>query len=187
VFRNLVLAALAAGTLSFPAASAQTASTQSLGEVARQTADKRAAGKKATKVYSNGSLSQPQTDQSAVVSESAPAASSGDLSKAEGKPVSAEAMLPNSQDKLKRDTVEMDENYWRKEAASHRRDVEQARAAVEGYETAPPAGSEAQRRNAEKQYEQSKQMLAYYEKRRAAFLQAAQSAQVPPGWLEPKP
>ena len=188
MFRNLVLAALAAGTLSFPAAWAQTASTQSLGEVARQTADKRAAGRKATKVYTNSSVSQPPADVSAPVSESAPAEASPDSrSQSEGKPSSVEEVPVNGKEQLRRDTAGEDEDYWRREAASHRRDVEQARAAVETLATAPPAGSEEQRKAAAKQYQQAKQMLAYYEKRQKAFLQSAQSAQVPPAWLEPQP
>jgi hypothetical protein len=78
-----------------------------------------------------------------------------------------------------------DENAWREEAANKRRDLEQAKVALEAQQKAQPAGTEAQQKAAERGLAQAQRTVAYYERRLNTFLKAAEAAKVPPAWLEP--
>ena len=85
-----VMAAAAVITLSTAPALAQSSSTPSLGEVARQTEKQRAASKPAAKVYTNADLA-PKPDEVAPATPSADApATGGYVSKSTGEVLSAE-------------------------------------------------------------------------------------------------
>ena len=123
MFRIGVMTAAAVITLSTATALAQSSSTPSLGELARQTEQKRAASKPATKVYTNADLA-PKPDEAAPATPTAAApATGGYVSKSTGEVLSAEEMQAASQEKLARDNAKMDEKWWRNQAPGLRSEL----------------------------------------------------------------
>lgn len=184
MLRVTVVAAVAAITLSPAVAHAQSTAMPSLAEVARQTAAKWATGKRATKVYTNASLATVPEDvapSTVTVAAAAPAtAASTPASQA-----TAAAAVPGKDQATKAVAAE-DENAWREESAKNRRDLDQARAALDALRNAPAPTTERQRRDAERQLQQAQRTFEYFEKRWNAHVKAAEAAKVPPSWLEPK-
>jgi hypothetical protein len=183
VTRNSVMAAAAVITLSTATAFAQSA-TPSLAQIARQTEQKRATSKPATKVYTNADLA-PKVD------EAAPAAPAGEVpakdgyvSKSTGAVLSAEEMQAASQEKIKRETSKMDEKWWRSQAATLRQAIARAKEMISGYQASKPTTA-AMRQRTEKALAESIEGLANLEKRWATFEESAHYAQVPKAWLEP--
>lgn len=165
MFRITMTAALAAITLSAAAANAQSAATPSLGEVARQTAAKRATGKKATRVFTNASLDVPAEDVAAVTPASTPPTTA--------MPAAAAAPPATTKDdKAAADGISKDENHWRNQAAAVRADLARARATLEKQPDGTP------------QHEQAQRSVALFQKRWDALVEAARTANVPPYWLE---
>ena len=183
MYRTSVMVAAAAITLSAATAAAQVGSPLSLGEIARQTANKRATSKPATKVYTNASLdAAPAEEPPAAASNPAVPVSAANTSKSGSQAAGAAVAVENIKEQNTPNTVPPDENYWRDAAASARRDLEQAKTALDSQEKAQPARAEAARH----QYEQAQRMVAYFQKRWDALVESAKAANVPPAWLEPR-
>jgi hypothetical protein len=182
--KMIVMAAVAAITLSSAIAHAQSA-TPPLAEVARQTAVKWATGKRATKVYTNASLAvvaDDETPATVTVATASPATVNTPTSQ----PAAAPPGTAPGQDQATKAVVVEDENAWRAESAKNRRDLDQARAALDAARNAAARGTENERRTAERQLQQAQRTFEYYEKRWNAHVKAAAAAKVPPSWLEPK-
>lgn len=173
MFRLGVVAAIAAITVSTAPAEAQTASPQSLGEVARQTAAQRASGKRATKVYTNASLSMP-AEETAAAAEAALAPAATVSAPATPAATAGSGSGANNDKAAKDDTLPSDENHWRSQATTMRRDLEQAIAARD------------KQQKGTAQHDQAQRMVAYYQKRWDVLVESAKAAKVPPAWLESK-
>jgi hypothetical protein len=179
------MAAAAVITLSTAPALAQSSSTPSLGEVARQTEKQRAASKPAVMVYTNADLA-PKPDEVAPATPSADAPTTGGyVSKSTGEVLSAEEMHAASQETLSRNNAKRDEKWWRAEATRLRNELEKMRDTVDGYRTAAPRTA-AMKQIAAKELAKVEAALAGIEKRWAAFEESARDAQVPHAWLEPQ-
>ena len=166
MFRMTMMAAVAAITFLAAPAYAQSASTPSLGDVARRTAAQRATGKKATKVYTNASLAVVAEE----VATAAPASAPSTLS---ATPAAAAAPAATAKDdKAAAASISKDENHWRNQAATLRADLERARTTLDKQPEGTP------------QREQAQQSMAFFQKRWDAFVAAAKTANVPPEWLE---
>jgi hypothetical protein len=167
-----MMAAVAAITLSTATAHAQSASTPSLGEVARQTAAKRAAKKPTTKVYTNASLDalpvEVLTPAPATVQASAAVTSSSQAA-------AVKPAAPNSTDTAAKEEAVPDENHWREQASTLRTDLRQAKAALE------------QQKPGTARYEQAEKIVAYFQRRWDTLVKNAQASKVPMEWLEPRP
>ena len=167
-----MMAAVAAITLSTATAHAQSASTPSLGEVARQTAAKRAAKKPTTKVYTNASLDalpvEVLTPAPATVQASAVGTTSSQA-------VATKPAAPNSNETAPKEAAVPDENYWREQASKLRTDLRQAKASLE------------QQKPGTARYEQAEKIVAYFQRRWDTLVKDAQSSKVPMEWLEPRP
>jgi len=170
MFRMSMMAAVAAITLSTATAHAQSASTPSLGEVARQTAAKRAATKPTAKVYTNASLDALPVEVVTVAPASLPATSTATpATQAAG---AAPTSSPEN-DKAAKDRISKDENHWRNQAATLRADLAKAKATL------------GKQKNGTPQYDQAQRSTAFFQKRWDALVEAAKTANVPPEWLEP--
>lgn len=185
MFKIPMMAAVAAITLSSAIAHAQSPSTPSLAEVARQTAAKRASAKPATKVFTNASLAEPPADGTPLITSptaTPPATASTAVSQA---PVTQPGSAPAADQATK---PAEDENAWRQEAGRLRKDLDDARAALDSLRktaNATPAATEAQRRTAQRQLDQAQRTVEYFEKRWEQYRKEAAAAKIPPAWLEP--
>jgi hypothetical protein len=179
--KTAVMAAVAAITLSTSIAHAQSGALPSLAEVARQTAAKWATGKRATRVYTNASLATVPEDETPATVTAATAVSTPASQAAAATSGTAPGGVKDPATKA----VE-DENAWREESARTRRDLEQARAALDAARNAAAVGTEAERSAAGRQLQQAQRTFEYYEKRWNAHVKAAEAAKVPPSWLEPR-
>lgn len=170
MFRMSMMAAVAAITLSTATAHAQSASTPSLGEVARRTAAQWATGKKATKVFTNASLDVLPEEVATVTPASMPAATAGTPTA----PAATGAAPATAKDeKAAADSISKDENHWRNQAATLRADLAKAKATL------------GKQKNGTPQYDQAQRSTAFFQKRWDALVEAAKTANVPPEWLEP--
>ena len=166
MFRMTMMAAIATITLSTATASAQSAATPSLGDVARQTAAQRAVGKKATRVYTNASLAVLPEEIVTPAPASAPPTTAA-------MPAAATAPAATAKDdKAAADSISKDENHWRNQAATLRADLERARATLDRQPEGTP------------QREQAQLSVSFFQKRWDALVEAAKTANVPPEWLE---
>jgi hypothetical protein len=177
MFRITMMAACAAITLSSAIAHAQSGAPPSLADVARQTAARWATGKKATKVYTNASLATAAEDPlSAGTVSVATAAPPTTASAPASQAPAAAAAAPTGNEQGTKAVPAEDENAWRQEAASKRRDLDQAKAALDALQrSAAPA---------ERQVQQAQREVAYFERRLNTFLKAAEAAKIPPGWVQ---
>ena len=169
--RLFMMAATAAIALSAATAYAQSGLMPSLADVARQTAAQRANGKKATKVYTNSSLSEIPEDvvlTTGAATVTPPAAATTASAQT---PVAAPAAAGNN-DKAAKDSVAGDEKDWRAQAVTRRADLDRAKAALEKQQGGTP------------QHDQARRMVTYYQNRWDAFVASAKAANVPPAWLE---
>jgi hypothetical protein len=66
----------------------------------------------------------------------------------------------------------LDENHWRNHAATVRADLARARATLDKQQAGTP------------QHEQAQRSVALFQKRWDALVEAANTANVPPEWLE---
>ena len=166
-----MMAATAAVTLSTATAYAQSGLMPSLAEVARQTAAQRATGKKATKVYTNSTLSEIPEDV-VVTTAAATAIPPAAAATAPAQAAAAAPVAAGNNDKAAKDTVAGDEKDWRGQAVTRRADLERAKAALEKQ----PDGTA--------QHDQARRMVTYYQNRWDALVAAAKAANVPPAWLD---
>jgi len=168
MFRMTMMAAAAAITLSTATAYAQSASTPSLGEVARRTAAQWATGKKATKVFTNANLDVPPEEVATVTPASTPAATAT----TPAAPAATGAPATTVKDeKAVADGISKDENHWRNQAATLRADLARAKATLDKQANGTP------------QYDQAQRTVAFFQKRWDAFFEAAKTANVPTEWL----
>ena len=166
--RMIMMTAVAAITLSTAPAYAQSASTPSLGEVARRTAAHWAKGKKATKVFTNASLDVLPEEVATVSPASPPAATAG----TPATPAAAGAPAVTAKDeKAAADSISKDENHWRNQAATVRADLARAKATLDKQQAGTP------------QHEQAQRLVTLFEKRWDALVEAAKTANVPPEWV----
>ena len=169
MFRMAMMAAIAAITLSSSTVHAQSAATPSLAEVARQTAAKRAAGKPATRVYTNASLAVAPEDVAPAAPAVAPAPAAATTVPATQ---AAAPAATATNDKTATDSISKDENHWRNQSATVRADLARARAALDKQKTGTP------------QYDQAQRSVSFFQKRWDALVESAKAANVPPEWLE---
>jgi hypothetical protein len=168
MFRMTMMAAVAAITLSTATAYAQSASTPSLGEVARRTAAQWAKGKKATKVFTNASLDVLPEEVATVSPASPPVATAG----TPATPAAAGTTAATAKDeKAPADSISKDENHWRNQAATVRADLARAKATLDKQQAGTP------------QHEQAQRLVTLFEKRWDALVEAAKTANVPPEWV----
>ena len=186
ILRMAVMAAVAAITLSSAMAHAQSAVTPSLAEVARQTAAKWATGKRAAKVYTNASLAVVAEDVTPATVTVATATPATAVSTPTSQAAAAASGTAPGKDQATKAVAAEDENAWREESAKHRRDLEQARAALEALRNAAPASTDRERLAAQRQLQQAQRTFEYLQKRWNAHVKTAESAKVPPAWLEPR-
>lgn len=171
---------LAAWLLTAATAAAQSA--PSLAEIARRTEAQRAAGKPASKVYTNASLS-PVAEVTVTAATAPPAV--GFVSKSTGQVLSAEEIIANSQAQIAVDRQHMGESHWRTRAVGVRADRDRARQRVSDLESAPPARTPGLRQAAVRELERARATLATAERRWAELEESARYANVPKAWLEP--
>jgi hypothetical protein len=168
------------------AAAQTTATTPSLGEVARQSEANKATVKKAKKTYTNADLSAVPD------STPAPAAtpSTGFVSKTLDKPVNAEEIIARSEEKVEQDALKKEsEPNWRKRAETIR--SEMARVAARLVALSRP--SEARDNNPAAAARHAAEVSKYQQGRDALkqdwarLEEAARNLKVPSAWLEPRP
>jgi hypothetical protein len=160
--------------------------TPSIGEVAKQSAEQRAAGKPATKVYTNADLVRDPRDAASPAATGEAPAAGGYISKSTGKALSAEEIIANSQEKLRRDSAKMDESYWRRQAASLTAELERARKDVDVLATAPIPRTVVMQQIAARELEKARKVLADLEHRWTRLEESARYANAPKAWLEPQ-
>ena len=172
--------------MTFTAAVASAQSSPTIGEVAKQNAERQRTAQAATRIYTNADL-KPVAE---AATSSAPAAESpaagGYISKSTGTMASPEEIIANSQQKLARNAVNMGEAYWRRQAASLRSELERARREVDTLATAPKPRTVALQRIAAHELEKWQRVLVDLEKRWTALEDSAHYANVPKTWLEPQ-
>jgi len=165
------------------AAAAAAQPAPSLAEIARRTEEQRAAGKPASKVYTNASLS-PAAEVTVTAATTPPAA--GFLSKSTGQVMTAEEIIANSEAKIAVDRQNMGESHWRHRAAGVRAELERARRRVSDLESSPPARLAGLRDAAARDLARSRDVLANAERRWAELEESARYANVPQAWLDPR-
>jgi hypothetical protein len=178
MFKTSVMAAAvtAAIGLSTTIAHAQSPTTPSLGEVARQTAEKRAASKKAKRVYTNASLEAlPAEVMTSAPAEPAAAETSAAAVAATTPADAAKPAGPGKSPERAAKTAAMDEKYWREQGTSIRNELRQARESL------------GQQKPGTRPYSQAQRVVEQFERRWDNLVKSAQSAKVPMEWLGPRP
>jgi hypothetical protein len=173
MLRMTTMAVTAALTLSTATAHAQSASTPSLGEVARQTAAKRANTKPTGRIYTNASL-EAVPEEVLTVTPLAPVSAStvSVTGPSSSQAVAVKPAAASSNDPAGKGEVAPDENHWRNQAATLRADLARARATLDKQTNGTP------------QHEQAQRTVAFFQKRWDAFVEAAKTANVPSEWVE---
>lgn len=175
MFKTSMMAAVAAITLSTAIAHAQSASTPSLGEVARQTAAKRAARKPTGRIYTNASLDALPEEVLTVTPLAPVSASTASVTGTSSSQAAAvKPAAPNGNETAPKEAAVPDENYWREQASKLRTDLRQAKASLE------------QQKPGTARYEQAEKIVAYFQRRWDTLVKDAQSSKVPMEWLEPR-
>jgi hypothetical protein len=156
-----------------------------IGEVARRTAEERAANTRPSKVYTNADLAKGSSEDKPATDDDKE--SGGYISKTSGTAAAPEEILASSEAELESAAARgAGEEYWRREAASLRQALDRARRQLAEMENAPPQRSPAMQKAAAQQRERAVRALEQAERRWAAFETSAVAAKVPAAWLEPQ-
>jgi len=166
------------------ATAAPPVTAQSLGDVARQEESRRATAKKSTRVFTNASLAADAKSAPPAVAAPAPAPAGGYVSKSTGQTVSMDEIIARSQERLAIDRKHMDENYWRRNAAGLRAQIDKAQSQVEGL-SADVERTPSQQILAARALERAEKVLADLQERWRKLEESAHYAKAPKAWLEP--
>ncbi|MEO7157127.1 MAG: hypothetical protein ABI039_06175 [Vicinamibacterales bacterium] len=165
---------------------AQEPSQASLAEVARKAETAKATTRRATKIYTNASLSAVPTDDAPV----APAAGAIFESRSLGKSVSAEEMVARSEDKVEKDNAaQQSEPDWRNRAASLRKQLDDMRSRISAL-TVPNALTEANptlKKSNDLDVANARRALDGLRKQWERLEVSASEAKIPSAWLDPRP
>jgi len=183
---------LAATALAFAAINAGSAQAQGqvmppIAEVARQAEAAKGTARKATKTYTNASLT---ADPRGEPAPAPPAPDSGFVSKSLGKPVSAEAMVTRSEAKVESDVLaKQSEEDWRNRASSLRKEVEalQSRIAELSVPNALNDSNPALKKDIDNNIANARGALEDLQTRWTRLEAAALKVKIPLAWIQPPP
>lgn len=180
----IILAFVAITVLS---AHAQGQVTPPIAEVARQAEAAKATARKATKTYTNASLTaDPRGERAPALA----APDSGFASKSLGKPVSAEEMVIRSEAQVESDVLEkQSEEDWRRRASSLRKEAEgvQSRIAELSVVNHLTESSPILKRTNDQNIANARGALEDLKKRWTRLEESALKDKIPLVWIQPRP